>query len=803
MALVNLWSARRLERPPDGAKPSEDSPLLSVILPRGPRSSTWATVRTVVMIVGILIVAMWGSVGFSLATSRQAALDVSSLQGRNLTIAFREAVALVLRGVDGETNLIAERMRRERGSFDLYAWGQKIEQVIPGLARAVIVSPEGKLIAATAELHPGLIDLSDRDYFRAQLDGRFDGSYIGQPIIGRILGIPVLPISRRVEAEDGTFLGVVTVLISPSALTTLPKSIDLGPHGVMTLTGLDDVVRARFSADSPDGTKDIGSSIAGAPRPAVIAEGAQGWFVRTSVIDGITRMFSYGRVGAYPLVVNVGLELDNELAGWRSLARMIVAMRVGATFLLICLAAYWIRRVFGDAATARATTLEITHAAEHDFLTGLPNRLLLNDRISQAVAVAQRHQTEVAVLFLDLDGFKHINDSLGHPIGDKLLQSVTKRLVACVRGADTVSRQGGDEFVALLSEVHRPEDAAVLARKMLQAVAQPHPIDGHDLHITASIGVSVYPDDGLDAETLIKNADTAMYQAKANGRHGYQFFTPAMNVRAVERQAIEEGLRRALERHEFALRYQPKIDVKTGAITGAEALLLWAHPVRGLVPPAEFIPVAEDCGLILPIGAWVLREACGQARAWVDAGLPPTTIAVNVSAMQFRDENFLRNLFAILNKTGLDPGFLELELTESLLMKHAESAASILQALRDRGVQVAIDDFGTGYSSLGYLRKFPLDALKIDQSFVRQISTAGGDAPIVTAVIAMARSLKLRVVAEGVETLEELEFLRAHHCDEAQGYYFSRPVPPAEFARLLGSGIAEPAIPGHRSLVMT
>jgi len=801
--LVNFWSARRLEPPPDGSKPLENNLLLSAILPRGPCSSAWATVRTIVMIVAILIVAMWGAVGFSLAASRQAALDASSLQGRNLTIAFREEVALILRGVDGETNLIAERMRRERGDFDLYAWGQKMELVIPGLARAVIVSPEGKLTAATAELHAGAIDLSDRDYFRVQRDGRFHGLYIGQAIIGRILGIPVLPISRRVEAEDGTFLGVVTVLISPSALTTLPQSVDLGPHGVMTLTGLDDVVRARFSIDSPDGTKDIGTSIAGAPRPVVIAEGAQGWFVRTSVIDGITRMFSYGRVGSYPLVVNVGLELDNELAGWRSLAKMIVVMRVAATLLLIGLAAYWIRRIFRDASIARATTLEITHAAEHDFLTGLPNRMLLNDRIGQAIAVAQRHQTEVAVLFLDLDGFKHINDSLGHPIGDKLLQSVAKRLVACVRGADTVSRQGGDEFVALLSEVHRPEDAAVLARKMLDAVAQAHPIDRHDLHITTSIGVSVYPEDGLDAETLVKNADTAMYQAKANGRHGYQFFTRAMNVRAVERQAIEEGLRRALERHEFALRYQPKVDLKTGAITGAEALLLWTHPTRGLVPPTEFIPVAEDCGLILPIGAWVLREACGQARAWVDAGLPLTGMAVNVSAMQFRDEDFLKNLFAILDKTGLDPGFLELELTETLLMKHAEPAASILQALRERGVQVAIDDFGTGYSSLSYLRKFPLDALKIDQSFVRRISTTGGDAPIVTAVIAMARSLKLRVVAEGVETLEELEFLQAHQCDEAQGYFFSRPLPPAQFARLLRSGIAEPSILAHRSLVMT
>jgi diguanylate cyclase (GGDEF)-like protein len=432
----------------------------------------------------------------------------------------------------------------------------------------------------------------------------------------------------------------------------------------------------------------------------------------------------------------------------------------------------------------------MTHSAEHDYLTGLPNRMLLNDRISQAIALAPRHHKHVALLFLDLDGFKHINDSLGHPVGDKLLQSVAKRLVDCVRASDTVSRQGGDEFVVLLSEVEQTEDPAITARRMLEAVAEAHSIDQHDLHITTSIGVSVYPDDGLDADTLIKNADTAMYQAKEDGRQGVKFFKPAMNARAVERQSLEEGLRRALERREFSLYYQPKVDLIMGAITGAEALLRWTHPTRGLVSPADFIPVAEDCGLILPIGAWVLREACAQAQAWSRAGLP-TTIAVNVSAMEFRHENFLDGVCGILGETGLDPRSLELELTESVLMKHATSTATILATLRESGVRVAVDDFGTGYSSLSYLRKFPVDAVKIDQSFVRQISTAGDDTTIVKAVIGMARGLKLRVIAEGVETREELEFLRAYLCDEAQGYYFSRPVLPHQFAMLLRNGIAE------------
>ncbi len=448
--------------------------------------------------------------------------------------------------------------------------------------------------------------------------------------------------------------------------------------------------------------------------------------------------------------------------------------------------------VFRDVSAARAMALKMSYSAQHDFLTGLPNRTLLNDRVCTAITLARRHMKQAAVLFLDLDGFKHINDSLGHPTGDKLLQSIAKRLKNCVRSSDTVSRQGGDEFVVLLSELEQGEHASITANKILQAVAETHTIDQHALTVTTSIGVSIYPDDGLNVETLIKNADTAMYHAKENGRHSFQFFTPAMNVQAVERQSIEQALRRAMKLNEFTLHFQPKINLRTWQITGAEALLRWTHPERGVVSPAQFIPVAEDCGLIVPIGKWVLREACRQARAWVDAGLPLTTMAVNVSAVEFRDKAFLEGVLAILKETELDPNFLELELTESVLMKHADSTADILKKLRTLGVRVAIDDFGTGYSSLSYLKKFPIDALKIDQSFVREITTTPQETTIVAAVIGMGQSLKLRVIAEGVETLEELAFLQNHHCDEAQGFYCSRPVLPQQYADLLSSGIAAP-----------
>ena len=432
----------------------------------------------------------------------------------------------------------------------------------------------------------------------------------------------------------------------------------------------------------------------------------------------------------------------------------------------------------------RNNEARMTHLAEHDYLTGLPNRMLLNDRIGRSIELARRNKKKVAVLFLDMDGFKHINDSLGHPTGDMLIQAISKQLLDCVRTSDTVSRQGGDEFIVFLPEVEHPEGTVAAAKRMLEAVASVHSISQHDLQITCCIGISVYPDDGPDAETLIKSADIALYQAKENGQSSYQFFQPAMNVRAVERQFIEENLRRALSRHEFALHYQPIVNLKTHAITGAEALIRWNHPTRGFISPGQFIAVAEDSGLIVPIGNWVLEEACGQARAWMEAGLPEMTMAVNVSGLQFQSGNFAEDLFAILLKIGLDPKFLELEVTESLLMKRPDFTASILQVLRERGVQIAIDDFGTGYSSLSYLTKLPLDTLKIDQSFVRQITTTPNETSIVTAIIGMGQSLNLRIIAEGVETAEELEFLQAQHCDEAQGYYFGRPVPPQEFVKL-------------------
>ncbi len=439
---------------------------------------------------------------------------------------------------------------------------------------------------------------------------------------------------------------------------------------------------------------------------------------------------------------------------------------------------------------AEGAAARMSFMAEHDFLTGLPNRSLLSARLGQSIALAQRHGKHVALLYMDLDHFKHINDSLGHTVGDQLLQSVAKRLQRYIRLSDTVCRQGGDEFVVLLAEVDSVSDAELAAEKLIEAMAEPYLIGTHRLHVTLSIGISLFPDDGKDAETVLSHADIAMYHAKRSGRNKYQRFTPDMNVRAVARQSVQQALHQALEQREFVLYYQPKVNLETGAITGAEALIRMRQADQPLVNPTQFVNIAEDCGLILPIGKWVLREACRQTQAWLQDGFDMGQIAVNVSVVEFHSKDFLSGVRAILDDTGLDPRHLELEVTESGLMHDTETTVAVLRGLKELGVQIAIDDFGTGYSSLSYLQRFPIDTLKIDQSFVQDIDGESGESgeAIVSAVVAMCMSLNLRVVAEGIESPQQLAFLQSRQCTEGQGFYFSRPVPAEEFTTLLQAG---------------
>ena len=447
--------------------------------------------------------------------------------------------------------------------------------------------------------------------------------------------------------------------------------------------------------------------------------------------------------------------------------------------------------VFSDISAMKESESKLDHLAHHDPLTGLPNRLLLNARMEHSLTRARRNNSLLAVLFLDLDRFKNINDTLGHPIGDLLLQEVAHRLTGCVREEDTVTRLGGDEFTLLLEDLHDSRFASDVAQKILVALADRFILQGHEVFITCSIGISLFPSDGDNVTALLKNADSALYRAKEQGRNNYQYYTEELTTRAMERLSMENGLRHALERNELVLHYQPQVDLYSGSIIGMEALLRWQHPERGLIAPGDFIPLAEETGLIIPIGEWVLRTACARLQAWFDEGLPKVRMAVNLSSRQFNQKNLAEVVASALRDTGLDPNCLELELTERLIMEDAEAAIVVLHEIKALGVQFSIDDFGTGYSSLSYLKRFPIDRIKIDQSFVRNITTDPKDAAVSQAIISLSHSLNLKTVAEGVETIEQQEFLRSRQCDEIQGFHFSRPVPEDEMEQLLKEGVKQ------------
>ncbi|MBI3620881.1 MAG: EAL domain-containing protein [Nitrospirae bacterium] len=433
---------------------------------------------------------------------------------------------------------------------------------------------------------------------------------------------------------------------------------------------------------------------------------------------------------------------------------------------------------------------QLSYVAHHDPVTGLPNRQLMLDRIRQSLARLPWWKRQMAVMYLDLDHFKRVNETLGHSSGDLLLRAVAERLTTCVRQGDTVCRLGGDEFVIVLSDMAKAEDLPIVAQKVLDSVAKPFVVSDHELFIGLSIGISLFPNDGEDAETLLKHADAAMYRAKDQGRNNYQLYSPELNVMVRERLLMETNLRHAVNRQEFTLHYQPLFDVHTGRIISTEALVRWQHPEAGMIPPIKFISLAEELGLIVPLGEWVLRTACLQNKAWEAAGLPPIPVAVNVSARQLKDASFPKMLARILSETGLSPDRLELELTENIMQDY-DRAATLLAELHIMGVGISIDDFGTGYSSLSYLKRLPIHKLKIDRSFVSQIATEKDDSAIVAAIITMAHSLDLKVVAEGVETQAQLDYLAALQCDEAQGYLFSRPLAEKDVTKFMAERFAQ------------
>lgn len=595
--------------------------------------------------------------------------------------------------------------------------------------------------------------------------------------------------SRRLNAADGSFAGVVMVSVDAAYFVSGYETSNLGEHGLLGFISPDGVFLARRSGE----TIAVGDLATYAELTLAENGGEKEVTLTTSAWDGVRRYFKIHRLYGFPLNVVVGLSEDERMVS-ASRNRYTYLLRASAGSVLLILIIALLGRLSRQLELSRqreveeqvAHTKRVEYLAFHDGLTGLPNRSLFSQLLGQSINQAHRYNRQLVVLFLDIDRFKHINDTLGHEAGDQLLQGVATRLKACLRDSDTVARLGGDEFVVLLPELDEEQYATSVAQKILSTVARPFVLlDNQGFRVTASIGISTYPQDGLDEQTLIKNADTAMYQAKQEGKNNFQFYSEKQNANSLERLTLESGLRQALERSEFQLHYQAKREIRSGRITGMEALLRWQHPDLGSVAPMRFIPVAEETGLILPIGKWVLKTACLQNVAWQKQGLPRLNMAVNLTARQFFDENLLADLMAILADTGMDAHLLELEISESLLLLDVKKTLRILTGLKDLGIRIAIDDFGIGYSSLSTLKQFPLDTIKIDRSFIRDVASVAEDKSLTKAILKLGRTLSLTVIAQGVETKEQADFLRPSACDEFQGFYFNKPIPADQMTELL------------------
>ncbi len=745
----------------------------------------------------VVLAAMWGAtLGLVRIKHAQAEHDAATLS-RELLGTYEAQVVRVLREIDQTLNLV--KFWHERpGMHGTLAELADRGLLPPDLVFSVsIANRDGTIVESTRP--PGAVSVADQDYFRRQRAGGL--IFVGQLPRGAT-GDGRLAITRRLTAANGDFDGVVIVTVDAAFFVSGYDASKLGAHGVLGLLGTDGIFRVRRSGESMFSGDAIDYSALLQKPDEVEAEPP----VSLSSWDGVWRWSGVREIYGFPLAILVGLARDEQLAAvqrdstgyiWRA-----AAGSVGIVLLTALLG-----RMSWQLAQSRLRESEsklehaqrVEYLAYHDGLTGLPNRSMFSKLLHQRIGEARRYDKQLAVAFLDLDRFKQINDTLGHEAGDQLLQEVATRLQYCVRDSDSVARLGGDEFVVLLPELEDGKYAATVARKILAVIGNAFTLIGHEFRVTASIGISVYPQDGQDEQTLTKNADIAMYQAKAEGKNNFQFYSEKLNANSLERLTLESSLRHALERDEFRLYYQAKRDIRTGSIAGMEALLRWEHPDLGTVTPRQFIPITEETGLIVPIGKWVLKTACLQSVAWQKEGLPPLTIAVNMTARQFADEYLLKDLASILETTGMNPHLLELELAESLLIHDVENTLRILTGLKSLGVRIAVDDFGTGYSSLATLQRFPLDTVKIDRSFIGDLAGPSENAALADAIIGMGKSLSLTVVAQGVETKEQAEFLQAHACDELQGFYFNRPLPAHQFAQLMRAQIPEITYRGTRA----
>jgi diguanylate cyclase (GGDEF)-like protein len=750
-----------------------------------------------ILVLGVI----WGGTFNLIRVERVDTARTSAAATLELLDTYEAQIVRALREID-QTLKIVKYVYETKGASatlsDLKARGL----LPPDLLFVVsIVNPDGVVVASTrpAEAHSP----ASASFRQSLLK---DALWIDQPRKVASSGEWSLQFGRALHAADGSLAGAVLIAVDASYFVSGYDPSILGRKGVLALLGTDGVFRARRTGDIVTAGVAINytSAVPGGDQgDPTVSLAVNSW-------DSVRRYTAAQQLYEFPLAVIVGLSEDEQLTAARRDVQVYL-WRAGIGSALLVLLTTILGRMSWQLARARVRENEahLNHArrveylAYHDGLTALPNRSLFNKLLSQAISVARRFRRQLAVAFIDLDRFKQINDTLGHEAGDELLKEVANRLKACLRDSDTVARLGGDEFVVLLTELGDEQYAATVAQKIITAVARPFTLLGQDFRVTASIGISTYPKDGPDEQTLTKNADIAMYQAKEDGKNNFQFYSELLNANSLERLTLESSLRHALERNEFQLYYQAKRDIATGQITGMEALLRWQHPDLGIVAPMQFIPVAEETGLIVPIGRWVLHTACRQNVAWQKQGLPRLKIAVNLTARQFSDEHLLRDIAIVLKSTGMQASLLELEIHESLLIQDIEKTLRILTDLKSMGLKIAIDDFGTGYSSLATLQRFPLDTIKIDRSYIRGVATRNGDSNLTEAIIAMGKSLSLTVVAQGVETKEQADFLRQHACDEFQGFYFNKPMSADQFTKLLQAQDTGVTLAGSRAQSLT
>lgn len=733
----------------------------------------------------LLILGMiWGTTFNLIRIERLSAQSTAVAASLELVNTYEAQVVRALREID-QTVKWVKYVYETRGAQAALSELKTRALLPPDLLFVVrVVNSDGVVIASTrpaAALEP-----AEPDYL--SILQRSETLWVDQPRKSPAAGDWTLQFGRSITAADGGFAGAVLLEADASFFVSGYDAAQLGNAGFLGLLGTDGVFRAGRTGEKLTAGDRI-NYVAAVPdaneADPTVAVSDNSW-------DGVRRYTSAHHLYQFPLTVIVGLSEREQLTATQRHAHVYLwRAAIGSGFLVLLTAL--LGRLSWQLARSRERESEakVQHAqrveylAYHDGLTALPNRSLFNKLLSQAIRQAQRYDRQLAVAFIDLDRFKQINDTLGHEAGDELLKEVAGRLKACLRESDTVARLGGDEFVVLLTELQETKLAATVAQKIVSAIATPFILLGQEFRVTASIGISAYPQDGRDEQTLTKNADIAMYKAKEEGKNNFQFYSEKLNANSLERLTLESSLRHALERREFQLYYQAKRDMASGRITGMEALLRWQHPDLGIVAPMQFIPVAEETGLIVPIGKWVLHAACQQNVAWQQQGLPRMNIAVNLTARQFCDENLGSDIAAILKATGMDATLLEIEIHESLLIRDIEKTLQMLTALKAMGIKIAIDDFGTGYSSLSTLQRFPLDTIKIDRSFIRNLAARSDHSGLTEAIIAMGKNLSLTVVAQGVETKEQAEYLREHACDELQGFYFNKPMSADQFTELL------------------